>query len=649
LERLFRGGEQGSKILVTTRSKVVASSMCTIEPYLLSSLSEEKSWALFKSVAFKDRQDETNPNLISIGQEIVKKCGNVPLAIRTIAGLLYSRDMEEDWVHFRDREIGMTKPTQAGIMQTLKISYYHLTPQQKQCFAYCSLFPKDYNFNIKKLIQLWMAQGFVKSLDDGHMCFMDLLRRCFFQNVRIGRHCNDTEICQMHDLMHDLAQMVGDECLVVDGPQKNVNSNVRHVHVVNPWGLGSQSRLWFSALDVRSYFAYHQLVLNELFSSLRRLRTLDLGHQPYEKLPDSIGELKHLRYLRVRVISHDLPQGITKLRYLQTLDVRGSSQLTELPTELYKLARLKYLQIVVPNPDAILGGDICPLIDMPPRFGELISLQSVDAFIVGEKNGLDALSRMKLVGKLSILYKKHRHDAISEAINANLKGKNLTDLLLYFTDGRESIMDADELLECLQPPSTLKHLIVKNWEGVSFPSWGIDELPKLVSMRILNCTKCRHLPPFSQLPHIKILKIMNCGGLDLWDVKDEDGDGGNGNSVVSSAWACLKSLHSLTLSRISKLQSLPTGIGSLTALQELSIWRLDDLKTLPESIGLLTQLRVLSIDVCYKLEALPKSIQDLTALQKLHLKLCPLLKTRCKVPNGDDWPLIQHIPCKDIS
>ncbi|KAJ8446080.1 LOW QUALITY PROTEIN: hypothetical protein Cgig2_017582 [Carnegiea gigantea] len=472
-------GKQGSKILVTTRSKVVASSMCTIEPYLLSSLSEEKSWALFKSVAFKDRQDETNPNLISIGQDIVKKCGNVPLAIRTIAG--------------------------------------------------------------------------------------------------------------------------------------------------------SQSRLWFSALDVRSYFAYHQLVLNELFSSLRRLRTLDLGHQPYEKLPDSTGELKHLRYLRVRVISHDLPKGITKLRYLQTLDVRGSSQLTELPTELYKLARLKYLQIVVPNPDAILGGDICPLIDMPPRFGELISLQSVDAFIVGEKNGLDALSRMKLVGKLSILYKKHRQNAISEAINANLKGKKLTDLLLYFADGRESIMDADESLECLQPPLTLKHLIVKNWEGVSFPSWGIDELPKLVSMRILNCTKCRYLPPFSQLPHIKILKIMNCGALDLWDVKGEDGDGGNGNSVVSSAWACLKSLHSLTLSRISKLQSLPTGIGSLAALQELSIWHLDDLKTLPESIGLLTQLRVLSIDVCYKLEALPKSIQDLTALQKLHLQLCPLLKTRCEL------------------
>lgn len=145
----------------------------------------------------------------------------------------------------------------------------------------------------------------------------------------------------MHDLMHDLAQMVGDECLLVDGPQKNVNSNVGHVHVVNPWGLGSQSRLWFSALDVRSYVAYHQLVLNELFSSLRRLRTLDLGHQPYEKLPDSIAELKHLRYLRVRVISHDLPKGITKLQYLQTLDVRGSSQLTELPTELYKLARLQ--------------------------------------------------------------------------------------------------------------------------------------------------------------------------------------------------------------------------------------------------------------------------------------------------------------------
>uniref|UniRef100_A0A7C8YDG1 Uncharacterized protein n=1 Tax=Opuntia streptacantha TaxID=393608 RepID=A0A7C8YDG1_OPUST len=43
----------------------------------------------------------------------------------------------------------------------------------------------------------------------------------------------DKETCQMHDLMHDLAQMVGDECQLVDSPSEYVNENIRHVRIVD--------------------------------------------------------------------------------------------------------------------------------------------------------------------------------------------------------------------------------------------------------------------------------------------------------------------------------------------------------------------------------------------------------------------------------
>ena len=118
---------------------------------------------------------------------------------------------------------------------------------------------------------LWMAQGFVKSFDDGRVCLMELLRRCFFQKVT--RDWDDKETCQMHDLMHDLAEMVGDECLLVDGPPKNVNNNIRHFQIDNVYCSSSQLQSWLTTIPhLRSYFqdrGYSAVAPNDIFSSLR--------------------------------------------------------------------------------------------------------------------------------------------------------------------------------------------------------------------------------------------------------------------------------------------------------------------------------------------------------------------------------------------
>jgi len=490
-------------------------------------------------------------------------------------------------------------------------------------------------------------------MDDGRICFMELLRRCFFQNLNINIRFQDEETCEMHDLMHDLAQMVGDECQLVGSPSEYVNENTRHVGTVN----NSQAVLRAASLSntpshLRSYVEFGDFVpqagyvvksdFDGNISSLRRLRVLFLGKKCYEGLPESVGELIHLRYLKVCVHAPYLPEGITKLLYLQILDLGGSSNLRELPREFYRLTSLKHLRLGADG----LASINTSLIDMPPRFGELTSLQSLDRFIVGENNGLDALSGMNLAESLVIYFKKQRENAVSEAAKANLKGKKLTALSLKFE--YDSVTEADELLEHLQPPSTLTHLQVYGLNGERFPQWGIHQLPNLVSVDIGNCKRCRNILPFSGLPHIKTLCVINCGELDLWDVKDEDGDAGKGNSVNSSTWPCMKSLQVLSLCGVSKLQSLPSGIGGLTALQELSILDWDNLKTLPEWFGNLSQLRHLCLGICSKLEALPKSIQNLTALEVLDIITCPLLKTRCEKPDGDDWPLIQHIPHKTI-
>ncbi|KAL0429242.1 UNVERIFIED_CONTAM: Disease resistance protein RGA2 [Sesamum radiatum] len=74
LKGLLLSGARGSQVIVTTRMEVVATICGTAPLYVLEGLSEETSWSLFKQVAFKSRADMENPQMVSIGKEMVRKC-----------------------------------------------------------------------------------------------------------------------------------------------------------------------------------------------------------------------------------------------------------------------------------------------------------------------------------------------------------------------------------------------------------------------------------------------------------------------------------------------------------------------------------------------------------------------------------------------
>lgn len=75
----------------------------------------------------------------------VDKCKGVPLALRAIGKVLYKRT-EAEWVKVNKNVHKYLTHEEEGIMPILKLSYDHLPSHLKQCFAYCSLVPKDTSF-----------------------------------------------------------------------------------------------------------------------------------------------------------------------------------------------------------------------------------------------------------------------------------------------------------------------------------------------------------------------------------------------------------------------------------------------------------------------------------------------------------------------
>ncbi|PNY05821.1 disease resistance protein rga2-like [Trifolium pratense] len=288
LKDLLKGGAIGSKIIVTTRTNSIASKMGDVPSYVLKGLSEENCLSLFVKWVFKEGGGEKYPNLVEIGKEIVKKCQGVPLAVTTLGSSLFSNFDVSKWEFVRDSEIWNLEQKQFDILAGLKLSYDQMPSYLRRCFAYFSLYPKDYIFRRNSITNLWVALGLVESRNGSEN--MENIAREYIDEFHsrsfLLDFVGDSEFLRfkVHDLVHDLALYVAkEECVLVKSHIRNIPKQVRHMSIVendslDPALFSNSKQVRTILFPIRGMGLDNASLLDTWVSRYKCLRILDLSY-----------------------------------------------------------------------------------------------------------------------------------------------------------------------------------------------------------------------------------------------------------------------------------------------------------------------------------------------------------------------------------
>ncbi|XP_066361939.1 putative disease resistance protein RGA4 [Miscanthus floridulus] len=607
LKTCLKQGGKGSAVLTTTRDAEVAHimTMGVAEAHNIENLSDEHLKEIVQSRAFSLQ----NPNIEEqdgILSGFVCRCVGSPLAAKAFGSMLSNRTSINEWKDILAKSNICSEKT--GILPILKLSFDDLSSDMKQCFAFCALFPKDYEIDVDLLIQLWMAHDFIPVQEDdnpetvGKYIFEELTRRSFFQDVRQTLRIaysgmlslRKSTICKIHDLMHDVAlSVLGTECVTIVGKpsvNKLLLNPTRHVFLSM---YGVSTVFWkehvtslLNHLLKKQTATLHTLFSTEYADSLdiSKYTSLRALHLPaynfrYLRQEQLTRHIQHLRYLNLSSYRFEkLPEGISIMYNLQTLDISHCINLRQLPKDMKYMANLRHLYT---------NGCIS-LTCMPPGLGQITSLQTLTYFVIGGGLGcstIGELQNLNLGGELELSGLQNVTEVLAKA--ASLENKErLTHLSLEWNDdAREKPDSHNEVLDALKPHHRLEMLSIKSYKGTNLPSWITDLslLQHLTELHLLGCTLCEEFPQFCRFKALEVLYLENLDKLRSLC-----------SHMVSTPFPALKQLRLHDLESLERWVATEGKEDELTfpVLEEVDIKNCPKMTSLPEA----PKLKVVRLD-----------------------------------------------------
>ncbi|BAF12862.1 Os03g0689400, partial [Oryza sativa Japonica Group] len=677
-------GAPGSRILVTTRNDGVAHRMKVRYLHRVDKLRRQDAWSLLKKQIVLNKSDEAElDELEDIGMQIVDRCDGLPLAIKMIGGLLLSKSRTRGaWMEVSRHSAWCKHEVNDEINKVVCLSYGELPSHLKQCFVYCSLFPRGEVIESRTIVRMWIAEGFVQ--DSTGSGLPEAVAAQYYKELVLRNLLDPSDGyydqlgCTMHDVVRSFAQHVAkDEGLSINEMQKQTIGDALGTLKFRRLCISNKQVEWDALqrqVSLRTLILFRSIVTKHknFLNNLSCLRVLHLEDANLIVLPDSICHLKHLRYLGLKgTYISALPNLIGNLRFLQHIDLCGCINVSELPESIVRLRKLRSLDIRHTMVSSV-----------PRGFGKLENLVEMLGFPTDLDDSTHDWCSLEELGSLPNLSALHlevleKATLGQMAARSKLSSKqNLTQLELRCTSrisangtvqggiSEEDCERIENVFEHLRPPPSIDRLTIAGYFGHRLPQWmatatafrslrrlvledyaccdrlpgGLGQLPYLDYLWIEHAPSIEHVSHDFILPPVGIAVDGNAPSTTTTTTKTE-GAGiafpklkrlGFQGMLRWASWdwdehvQAMPALESLTVEN-SKLNRLPPGLVYHTrALKALVLTNAVSL----ESVENLHSLVELYLADNPKLEM----VVNCSSLTKIEILRCPELKAFDRLP-----------------
>ncbi|KAJ1276288.1 hypothetical protein BS78_05G203700 [Paspalum vaginatum] len=563
----FPDGKVGSRILITTRLRSTARAACfsagSCDGLLheMKPLNQVDSECLLFARAFGHVDGRPAGNMKPLCDEILSKCGGIPLFITGMADSL-----REQFMHLQQEAEGkehqrfesyckLEQVLHGRFEQALSSAFNDLPEGLRLPSLYLSMFPSGYKFDKDRLVRKWKCEGLCDSMSKAERLFSELVGwnviiSCVPATADLKHKQDEGQTRQWHvnHFMHQFlaskaavlgfalnlnlaasasasARRHGNEAasrkprrLAIHHPDPNIPSLLEAMDFSQTRSLAVSGAVRGTPLDkfvnlvVLDLGGWVNFMDEDLLQLCRSkmlfLRYLSIRNTRVSKIPLEMKEAKMLEtldasYTQISELPIQVLEGLTRLQHL---DIQGT-RITQLPKQTVDLLFLTTLLIgcegTMTNPIEEIAAGV-----VPPYKVETLATVDLTQQPASFVRALGDLSKLKVLAITWSFQQSTERDCCKALLSSIQKWRGLQSLTIHCGLGCSMEFLGAKMD---RPPKYLQKFKVTAGRFASVPRW-LNGLQHLAFVQITICKqRTDDLKILGDLPRLQTLIL----GLDF--------------------------------------------------------------------------------------------------------------------------------------